>query len=298
MTAPAHTQADTLPSPELELAYYTVATAPYFLGVVALLNSLRRLGERAPLFVLDCGLTPAQRSRLAGAATVIPADADLHPYMQKAAGPLARPAEVMVFIDADVIVTRPLAPLLKDAAAGRIVVFEDFHNHDRFHAQWSSPELGLARQNPYVNSGFFAFSWETGRQFLPLFARTLQALDLTATLVHRGTPSDPYFYPDQDVLNAILCTRFEGHVTRIDRRLAPFQPFVGVEPAIGHDPAAAHGAALCGYPDGVTPFLLHHTHRKPWNAPVPANPYSRLFSMLVTAPDACLPVAPRSSRAA
>lgn len=293
MTAPAATQADTLPAPELELAYYTVATAPYYLGVVALLNSLRRLGERAPLIVLDCGLTPVQRARLAGVATVIDADAGTHPYMQKAAGLLARPAEVMVFIDADIIVTRPLGPLLTEAAAGRLVAFEDFHNHDRFFAQWSSPELGRAHQMPYVNSGFFAVSWETGRQFLPLFAHTLQALDLTETLVHRGTPNDPYFYPDQDVLNAILCTRFDGGVTRIERRMAPFQPFVGVEPAAGDAAVTADGPALCSYADGTTPFLLHHTHRKPWNAPVPTNPYSRLFSMLVTAPDACLPIAPR-----
>src|SRR5262249_13170614 len=103
------------PTMENHVAYYTVANASYFLGAVALLNSLRRVGETAPFFVVDCGLTAAQRERLSTRATIVPRHEDLHPLLQKATGPLARPAQIMVFIDADILVTRPLAPLLGDA---------------------------------------------------------------------------------------------------------------------------------------------------------------------------------------
>ena len=275
-----------LAAPENDLAYYTAANASYFPGAVALLNSLRRVGEQAPLFVVDCGLTAAQRERLSTCATLVPRHEGLHPYMQKATGQLAHPAEVMVFIDADILVTRPLDPLLRDAHAGRVVAFEDSHNPDRFFDEWSSPDLGKAHRSPYVNSGLFAFSWETGRAFLPLYAAMQRTLDLGSTLVHGGSLSDPHYFPDQDLLNALLCTRFGGQVTRLERRLAPFPPFDGVERATG-------GPALCTYADGVAPFALHHTHRKPWLAPVPANLYSELFALLVTDPQACLPLDPR-----
>lgn len=273
-------------APEIDLAYYTVATASYFPGAVALLNSLRRAGEEAPLFVVDCGLTATQRERLSTCATVVPRDENLHPVLQKATGPLARPAKVMVCIDADILVTRPLGPVVKEAEAGRIVTFEDFGNPGRFFDEWSSPELGEARRRPYINSGFFAFSSETAREFLPLFSQLQQTVDVASTFVGDGSPSHPLYFADQDVLNALLCTRFDGRVARLERRLAPFPPFEGVEVANG-------GHELCAYADGVVPFALHHTYRKPWLAPLQTNIYSQLFTMLLADPQACLPIDPR-----
>jgi hypothetical protein len=275
-----------LAPPERELAYYTVANAPYFVGAVALLNSLRRVGEEAPLFVVDCGLTADQRERLSSRATVIPRDGNLHPVVQKATGQLTRPAETMVFIDADILVTRPLDPIVQEAKTGRFVAFEDFYNHDRFFDEWSSPELGQAQRRPYVNSGLFAFSWDTAREFLPTFAAMQQRLDLAPTFINRpDMQAHPYFYADQDLLNALLCTRYDGRTTRFDRKLFPFQPFDGIE-------LTSDGPPFCRDADGAAPFALHHIHRKPWLAPVPANAYSRLFTMLVSEPDACLRLNP------
>ncbi len=273
-------------APETELAYYTLTDAAYFLGTVALLNSLRWVGEDAPLFVVDCGLTPAQRQRLSTRATVVSCRADLHPLLQKATGPLAHPARVMVFIDSDILVTRPLAPLLREAEAGRIVAFEDFGNPDRFFDEWSSLQLGQARRRPYVNSGLFALSWETSKCFLPLFDRMQLAVDMQLSVAGGGSPSYPFYFPDQDILNAVLCACFDGQVTRLERRLAPFPPFPEIEIVDGD-------RTLCAYPDGVAPFVLHHTYRKPWLASLRANSYSRLFTFLVADPQACLPLGPR-----
>lgn len=275
-----------LAAPQNDLAYYTVANASYFLGTVALLNSLRRAGEKAPLIVVDCGLTAAQRERLSTRAIIVPAHPDLHPLLQKATGPLAHPAEIMVFIDADILVTRPLGPLLEDAKAGRIVAFEDFGNRDRFFDEWSSPELGTARRQPYVNCGFFALSGETASHFLPLFCESQRTIDLASTHVGGGSQSHPHYFLDQDALNTLLCTRFDGQVTRLEGRLAPFPPFDGVELTDGD-------RTLCAYPDGVAPFALHHIYRKPWLVPLEANIYSRLFTMLVTDPQACLRIDPQ-----
>ena len=137
-----------------------------------------------------------------------------------------------------------------------------------------------------MNSGLFAFSWETARQFLPLFSELQWTVDLETTFVLGGSESHPHYFADQDLLNALLCTRFDGRVARLERRLAPFPPFDSVELAYGD-------RTLCTYADGVAPFALHHTGRKPWLAPVPANAYSRLFTMLVTDRQACLPIDPR-----
>src|SRR5205823_2574176 len=49
----------------LPRAIYAVADRNYFIGAVALLNSLRLVGHDEPLFLIDAGLTPAQRQLLA-----------------------------------------------------------------------------------------------------------------------------------------------------------------------------------------------------------------------------------------
>ena len=66
----------------------------------------------------------------------MPAPAGREPHTLKPALPLARPADVMVLIDADMIVTRTLRPLIEDAAEGRVVAFR---NHaDRFVPEWGA----------------------------------------------------------------------------------------------------------------------------------------------------------------
>ena len=42
-------------------AFYCVADSRYFPGAVGLVNSLRLVGHREPILVLDTGLTDAQR---------------------------------------------------------------------------------------------------------------------------------------------------------------------------------------------------------------------------------------------
>ncbi len=117
-------------------AFYCVSDASYFLGAVGLVNSLRVLGHTEPIFVLDCGLTDAQREMLSPHVTLVRDESGTPPWLLKTIAPLAHPAEVMVLIDADMIVTRSFAELIDCAAEGRVVAFEN--NMDRFVPEWGS----------------------------------------------------------------------------------------------------------------------------------------------------------------
>ena len=48
----------------MNAAFYCVADERYFLGAVGLVNSLRLVGHAEPIYLLDCGLTDAQRELL------------------------------------------------------------------------------------------------------------------------------------------------------------------------------------------------------------------------------------------
>ena len=265
-----------------EVAYYTVTNAEHYPGAVALLNSLRLLGEDAPFVIVDCGMTSMQRDKLASHAHIVPQSGDLHPAYQKPTGPLAYPAEIMVILDADVIVNRPLTPLYEPASRGKIVVWEE-RIPERFFSEWSSVGLGPARYQPYVNSGHFILSAATAPAFWKVFVEVQDALDQRGTRAGGAdgqlSGSYPFFFCDQDVFNAMLCTRYYGRAFRVPRRLWAYPPFAGLA-ITGLD------TPLCTYSDGVAPYLLHHFEYKPWIDSLKPTVYSELLTRLVTAPDA------------
>jgi hypothetical protein len=271
--------------PRPDVAYYTIANAPFFPGVVGLLNSLRLIGEEAPLYVVDCGLTRQQQETLSQHVTLVPSYRRLHPVLQKATGPLAHAAEIMVLIDADIVVTRSLSPLFESAANGEVVAVEDY-SPDRFFSEWVSLGLGAPRRRPYVNCGLLIFSAATASDFLPLFVDLQERLDPASTHFGGGGLTNPFYFADQDILNAILCTRYDGRVKRLDIRFAPVPPFAGLQPVESNRLSFAYG-------DGLVPYALHHTLKKPWLSRIEANAYSDLFTKMVTDPEARLRLEPR-----
>jgi hypothetical protein len=182
----------------------------------------------------------------------------------------------MVLLDADVIVTRPLTPLLEDASRGEVVAFEN--DWDRFFPEWSAFGLGQPSTRRYVNCGHLIFSIETASELLPTFVELQQRLDPATTHFGGADMSSPFYFADQDVLNAILCTTLDGRVQRIEHRLAPFPPFWGLK-------VRDAASLICTYKDGVAPYLLHHILGKPWLTPTKGSPYTVLFTRLVTAND-------------
>lgn len=266
------------------MAFYTVADSRYFPGVAALVNSLRILGHHEVVHVLDCGLDAAQRALLAPEASIVSAESARVPQLQKYVLPLERPADVMVLVDADVILTRPLGELLAAAVQGRVVAFAD-RTPQRYFAEWGEL-LSLEGVVPrtYLNGGLVALPRETGTRVLERAQTGLARIDLDLSILGSGPPSYPFSYLDQDVFNPVLSAFTEpSQVLALDSRLAPTTPFRGVR-------IVDEARLRCCYADGVEPFALHHLEEKPWLALTAANAYSRLLTRLLLDPAAAVPV--------
>jgi hypothetical protein len=269
------------------VAFYVVSDKDHFLGLLALLNSLRLAGHVEPLLVADCGLAPWQRNLLAGHAEVVAVEAPFAPHLLKPVLPLEHPAGVMALLDADLIVLRSLAPLLESAAAGRIVAFADPVS-DRFDPRWEAL-LGLPppRRQLYVNSGLFVLPADPGTRVLEAMVAGCLRIDRARTRPAESRPADPFYYLDQDVLNAVLASLVEpGELEILPARLAPHPPFAGLCPKEG---AGLHYE----YAEGSEPYALHHIHRKPWLCATRRNLYSELMPRFLMADDLTLRLDPR-----
>jgi hypothetical protein len=262
----------------IDAAFYTVTGRDFFVGAVALLNSLRLAGHDEPVFLLDCGLDHDQRTRLESHATVLPARSDEPPSLLKLVAPQRHPARTMVLLDADVIVTRSLAELIEIASGGRLLAFEN--DRQRFFGEWAELlDLEIQQGRPYVSSCAVFVDAAVASEVFPLAHRRQLDADPGSTWLGEGPESDPLYYLDQDVLNAVIAARLRPErVKAMDGRLAPNPPFRRLR-------VVDQRTLSCAFRDGTEPYLLHHWARKPWLAPVRSNVYSRLLTRLLLAPD-------------
>ena len=269
----------------IDAAFYCMSSRIYFLGAVGLINSLRLAGHAEPVYLLDLGLTPAQRELISPHVTLVPAPRDAHPWLLKTVAPLRHPAQVMVLIDADMIVTRPLAELIESAAPGRVVAVRN--EIDRHVPQWGELlDLGTPRRQPYLSSGLVFLGGSVGGEVIRLMdaCQARADFDLSVDFSRKGAPDHPFRYLDQDVLNAILSTRVQAdRVIALDNRLAPNQPFRGLR-------LLDQRALRCAYEDGEQPYVVHHYIRKPWLEPMYHGLYSRLLARLLLEPDVAVRV--------
>jgi hypothetical protein len=267
----------------LTAAFYCVADARYFLGAVGLVNSLRLVGHREPIFLLDCGLTDPQRELLEAEVSLVPGPTDEPPQVLKAIAPLRHPAEVMVLIDTDMIVIRSLEPLLAAARDGRVVACRD--RQQRFFAEWGTlPGLDPARPGPYVSSGLVALGGAVGERVVGLLDELKDAVDFERTFWRRNLRDYPLLYADQDLLNAILATRLEPErLVALEQRLSPTPPFRGLR-------LIDEAGLRCSYRDGAEPYVVHQYVRKPWLEATYHGIYSRLLARLLLGSDVAVRV--------
>ena len=115
---------------------FTIGDSRYFLGVVALCNSLRLTGNVMPLTLLDVGLTPEQRRLLEPQCDVRSLPRNPYPYLQKTEILQHATASVVVYLDSDIIVAGSLDEAVRDAASGRVVACTDAVGID---GSWSGP---------------------------------------------------------------------------------------------------------------------------------------------------------------
>jgi hypothetical protein len=284
------TDSDGQAPPDGTCAFYGVANARHFIGAVALLNSLRLVGHAEPFYLVDAGLTDEQRLMLSGHVEFLPAPEDVLPGHLAPYGPLQRPADVQVILDADIIVTRPLTELVATGHAGRFVGFvNDPPNHDRFFPEWG-PAIGLGplRRRPYLNAGQFVLPRAMNDRLLGPWLAGQDRIGVAGTRYYsRGVDlANPFYFSDQDVVNAVLAACLDdGELDVREHRLAPHPPFADLQLL---DPARL----LCRYPDGERPFVLHHTHGKPWLQATRHNVYSALLPRLLLAPDVAVRLRP------
>jgi hypothetical protein len=258
-------------------AFYCVADERFFLGAVALVNSLRLHGHREPIYLLDAGLETEQRELLAGETTLVDGPEAASPHVLKAIAPTRHPAETQVLIDTDMIATRSLAPLVERAQEGLVVAFEN--DRARFVPEWGELlGLGEARPGPYVSSGLVFLGGGPGRRTLELFAERLDAVDFKRTFWRANEPDYAFLYADQDVLNGVLHAALEPELlVALEHRLAPVPPFAGLR--------LRDAATLrCEFADGTEPYVVHHFDRKPWLVPMYHGLFSRLLARLLLGP--------------
>ena len=265
-------------------AFYCVADARYFLGAVGLVNSLRLHGHTEPIYLLDCGLTEPQRELLAREVELVRVEGETPPWLLKTIAPLSHPAEAMVLIDADMIVTRRLDELFARARQGRVVAV--VNDRDHFCPEWEELlELGPLRRIPYVSSGLVALDRERGERVLSLMARLQDRIDFDRSFWRRNEADYPFLYGDQDVLNAILAAERvlpEGTLEALPHRYAPTPPFRRLR-------VRDAGRLACAYPDGLEPYVVHHFATKPWLEPTHHGVYSKLLRRALIAGDVPLP---------
>lgn len=268
------------------VSVYTVANDRFFPGLVGLVTSLRVNGHTGPIVVVDTGLTPAQVEALSDAATLIQAPADLrkHYAFSKPFGPLERPDDLMLFIDADILCVRPLDEIINQVQLGSIVVFEDIGRPGQTAETWREWEerlqIGGLEPRTYVNGGFFAVPRASGIAFFQALADGVERVDPHET--HIGAADEdlslPFFILDQDVANALLASpEFRARTVTLPYRYAPHAPFGGVR---------VDGDLTCVDDAGTRPFFLHHALQKPWLEPLPSNPYTQLLVEYVHHPAA------------
>lgn len=276
-----------------QVTYYSLANARFFPGTVALLNSLRLLGNDEELVLIDTGLSDEQRRRLEPHVRVEPAprSAVEHPTLLKPAVHELHRQGVAVLIDSDIIVCGPLADIAAQAGQERICAFPDHPGGpQRMFHEWVDL-FGLqapVRPRTYVNAGFLAIGGELARRLLPRWSQVTERL---LDRPWKPDPRDPAWDLDQDSLNALLMSEVAPD------EIVDLPYGMAMPPAI-FQARIVDRSTLATSLDGRALRLLHYTGApKPWQAGGWArsrrDPYTELLPRLLFADDVRLRLHPR-----
>ena len=266
----------------VDARFFTISDPAFFVGTVALVNSLRITGHEQEVVVLDRGLTARQRELLAPSVTLVDVPAGhADPYLVKPFPALVDTDGVVVLLDSDMVVTDSLEPVLERAAAGAICVFPDHPaDLDRWFAEWHEL-FGLGaplRRGDYLNAGFVAVSTARWPGFFPRWWEACARIPAERETL---TDPEPLAQLDQDALNALLLSEIpEGAVGQLPSYEWDLRRVSVVDPR-----------TLECRAEGVRQPLLHAWLRpKVWQGRenVHANAYERLLPRILFAPDAAI----------
>jgi hypothetical protein len=277
--------------PREQTTYYTISDRNYFLGTVALLNSLALTGNPGSLFVLDTGLSPLQRELLSRSATLVDRSKDMrHPFLLKPYPHMLEPAGTVVVIDSDIIVTAPLTDIFESAASGLICAFPERPEiRSRWFPEWAERlELRAPlHREACINTGFVAFSVEHWPDLLRRWWDVCRLVREEEIWV-----PGPFQAPDQDAMNALLMSEIPRECLRV---LPETEAGFGID--VGHQIEVTNFQALTCRQDGHELKTLHFLDRpKPWErsgwARLAAPDYVRLMRRVLFAEDVPLRIDP------
>jgi hypothetical protein len=205
----------------LRARFFTISDSGFFVGTVALLNSLRLTGHDQELVVLDCGLEDAQRHALEenGVTLVQSLDEEIAYFLKPY--PAALDVDgIVVIIDSDMAVTDSLASSIDPAAGGQICIYPDHPTDlERWFPEWQELFMLRAplRRQTYMNAGFMAVSAERWRWLLERWRDI--CLKLPSQSRELGNP-EALAQRDQDALNALLMSEVPREAIRL---LPPYE---------------------------------------------------------------------------
>jgi hypothetical protein len=243
---------------------YTLADAPYFTGLVGLVNSLRLTGNPYAVVAIDGGLHDWQRELVSQEVQVVPCPeaASESPFLKKAEISRLGPEGVIAWLDSDIVVTRRLAELLEIARRGRFCAFRDDWEPgvERCFPEWEQLfELQApVRPQTYVNAGFFAFDVARFPTLLERWADCCRRIPAEGILTGDHA-ADPLWAGDQDALNALL-------MSEVPAGAVEALPTVAMAHARGMRRVQVVDEKRLAVRVGADePWMLHYTWRpKPW----------------------------------
>jgi hypothetical protein len=248
---------------EASPSFFTVSDSRFFVGTVAMLNSLRLTGNGSELVVIDTGLTDEQRRRLDGAATLVTVPPEIargHPLLVKPTADLFREGTI-VLIDSDMLVVRRLDEAVAAARSGKIFVYPDHEaTKDRRFDLWTEALELTAPLRPrrYVNAGFVALSLEHRRDFLERWRRACARIPPGAI---GGDPAEPFYGGDQEALNALLMSEIPDDAQEVGAEGESLHP-----DALRHVEVVDEEHLICLYRGRRAAILHYSLAPKPWEA--------------------------------
>jgi hypothetical protein len=271
---------------------FTMSSAGYLPGTLALIDSLRLTGFEGEVTVLDTGLEEHERTVLERRAAVrtLPGDPSIHAVLRKPRLHELGPQGVVIIVDSDMIVTRSLEEVVAQAESGKICLFPDHPSTgDRAFPVWETTfELSAPlRRRRHLNTGFVAFSVERWPDLLQRWdeaCRRIPPEQVFVPVMHEPPQTRfstrPFWGGDQDALNAILMSEIPEEAIAQQPEDEEIYPETMAEVEVVDE-----GTLQCRY-RGASPLILHYVlSPKPWQrsswARVRADAYVRLLRRLL-----------------
>jgi hypothetical protein len=259
--------------------YVTLCDRHFFVGTVAMMNSLRLTGNDGELVVFDRGLTGEQRRLLRDHARVVPVDPSIRPFLVTPSMRNVADAGTLYWIDGDVIVTRNLQRVSELAENGKICLYYDIPP-TRWFQEW--PEIfalqAPLRRDRYLNAGFLALSRDRWEWLLERWSEVCEIMPPLSA--YAGQQEIPVLGGDQDALNALLMSEVSRNAVH------ELPPEEVVYTGQMHQARLVDRERLVTVRHGHPVALLHYTGKlKPWMprswARINQDAYVRLLLRLI-----------------